>query len=89
MVPVEKGMGESSVEHQDGRIQVPIERQQQMGVACSGPAFGPVRFDLRSGGTLRSSRSGAGAGQLALGSGKRKRSRGVAGPSYSIPPDVA
>jgi RND family efflux transporter MFP subunit len=53
LVPVEKGRGESPVEEfKTAEFTVPIERQQQMGVAFSEARIRPIRFDLRSVGTI-------------------------------------
>ena len=58
LVPVEKGRGESPVEEfKTAEFTVPIERQQQMGVACSEARIRPVRFDVRSAGTVEADKA--------------------------------
>jgi Cu(I)/Ag(I) efflux system membrane fusion protein len=58
LIPVEKGKRGSFVEEfKTAEFTVPIERQQQMGVACSEARIRPVRFDLRSAGTLEADKA--------------------------------
>jgi len=58
LIPVEYRKGESSVEElKTTEFTVPIERQQQMGVTCSEARIRPVRFDLRSVGTLEADKA--------------------------------
>jgi len=53
LIPVENRKAESPGKgFKTAEFTVPIERQQQMGVACSESRIRPVRFDLRSVGTL-------------------------------------
>src|SRR5262245_11546629 len=53
LIPVRNGKAQSSDEEvKTAEFTVPIERQQQMGVSYSEARLRPIRFDLRSVGTI-------------------------------------
>jgi membrane fusion protein, copper/silver efflux system len=58
LIPVENRKAESSIEEfKTAEFTVPIERQQQMGVACSEARIRPVRFEVRTVGTIEADKA--------------------------------